>query len=146
MSSPGRPSIEAEDFPLLVDMDERWCGGHGELSVRKISRIVTGLEPASSCAKAKYSCVDDANMKPQPSSVAKRLERRFLKLVESGEALALSVNRVCHQEQTILASKFSKKSSDWIEREAIRLTAARCVLAIKDVVPLLKQGDVLLLR
>ena len=125
MSSPGRPSIEAEDFPLLLDMAERWYGGHGGLSVRKISRIVVGLEPASSYAKAKYSCVDDASMKPQPSSVAKRLERRFLKLVESGEALALS---------------------DWIEREAIRLTAARCGLAIKDVEPLLKQGDVLLLR
>lgn len=146
MSSPGRPSKEEQDFPLLVDMAERWRGGHGGLSVRKISRIVVGLEPASTLAKVKYNCVDDENMKPKPSSTAKRLERRFLILVESGEALALSVNRVCHQEQTILANKFSKKSSDWIEREAIRLTAARCGLAIKDVVPLLKQGDVLLLR
>ncbi len=85
-------------------------------------------------------------MKPKPSSTAKRLERRFLELEESGEALAISVNRVFHQERILLTKRESWKPHDWVEDKARLLTASRCGLAIEDVAPLVKQGATLLKR
>jgi hypothetical protein len=99
MKKPGRPSLAELDREDLVYMAELWCAGKAKLSIRKISLIVVGLEPASSTAKPRYSQANDANMKPKPSSKAKRLERRFEKLRDEHKAISLSVYRVREQER-----------------------------------------------
>ena len=93
----GRKSLEPEERQMLLYMLELWRGGADyrkgkPISVRKLSRIAIGLESASEGVPPKYSKRDDDEApKPKPSSIAKRLERRFLGLVRSGTALPVSV-------------------------------------------------------
>jgi len=82
----------------------------------------------------------EAQMKPKPSSEAKRLERRFQELVQSGDALAISVYRVLVQERLLQLKRAPKPSGASVEDEAIRLVALRCKLTEGDVTDLARRG------
>jgi hypothetical protein len=134
-------------------MAELWCAGAAGLSISKIARIVAGLEPASSTAKPRYSQANDANMKPKPSSKAKRLERRFEKLRDEHKAISLSVYRVREQERKramkdsgeATYGAFHKSDREHLtfqsaEKKAKRNTARRCGIEKCDVKSLASVG------
>ncbi|MDG1737377.1 MAG: hypothetical protein P8L68_14300 [Paracoccaceae bacterium] len=153
MKKPGRPSHEEQDRKRLIDMSERWCAGNCNLSISMISRIVVGLEAASSTGKPKYSLADDAEMKPKPSSMAKRLERRFLELRNEKMATNLSVYRVREQERKLAmkargaitySAFYTYHQTDPIfasaEEVAVKQTAERCGIEKHDVQRLASVG------
>jgi hypothetical protein len=101
MKKPGRPNREEQDREDLVYMAERWCAGSAGLSIPKIARIVAGLEAASRTSPPRYDLKNDAEMKPKPSSTAKRLEKRFRELQNEDKAIGLSVYWVREQERKL---------------------------------------------
>ena len=153
MKKSGRPSLEELEREDIVYMAELWCAGAAGLSISKIARIVAGLEPASSTAKPRYSQAKDANMKPKPSSKAKRLERRFEKLRDEHKAISLSVYRVREQERKramrdsgeATYGAFHKNDREHLtfqsaEKKAKRNTARRCGIEKCDVKSLASVG------
>ena len=146
MKKAGRPSKKVEDREKLVDMAERWCAGAAGLSISKIARIVVGLDAASATSTPRYSLKDDAEMKPKPSSVAKRLEKRFKDLVDSGAARKISAYKLLNQQRIIARNELGKTSYGGfyikdrdtdtfvdINKIALARTATRCGIAESDI-------------
>jgi hypothetical protein len=153
MKKPGRPSLAELDREDLVYMAELWCAGKANLSIRKIARIVAGLEAASMTSIPRYSQEDEASMKPKPSSKAKRLERRFEKLRDEHKAISLSVYRVLNQEWKIAMKAHGKTSYGHFHIEdtadtkcvqaneiALKRTAVRCAIAKCDIAAIAVNG------
>jgi hypothetical protein len=132
-------------------MAERWCAGHSGKSVRKISRIVAGIDPASPLPEQQADLILDSETKPEPQanpsldnetgskpeSVAKRLARRFMDLQSAGEALPISVHRIYEQERKLA---FKRRRDLGADKDALRIAADRCQLRKDEVQALEKQG------
>jgi hypothetical protein len=153
MKKSGRPSKNAEDREKLVEMAERWCAGAAGLSISKIARIVVGLEAASVTSTPRYSLKDYVEKTPKPSSAAKRLERRFKELVDSGAARKISAYKLLNQERTSAMNALGKKSygrfhiedrdnDTFVEINKIALarTATRCGIAESDIDGMANEG------
>jgi hypothetical protein len=153
MKKPGRPSLEELDREDIVYMAELWCAGAAGLSISKIARIVAGLEAASMTSISRYSREDEASMKPKPSSTAKRLERRFIKLRDEHKAIGLSVYQVREQERKramrdsgeATYSAFHKDDREHLTFQSAEIkaelnTARRCGIEKRDVEGLASVG------
>jgi hypothetical protein len=153
MKKPGRPSHEEQDREDLVYMAELWCAGSAEPSIPKIARIVAGLKAASRTSTPRYDLKNDAEMKPKPSSTAKRLERRFLELQNEKKAVGLSVYRVREQERklamkasgVVTYGAFHKNDREHLTFQSAEIkaelqTARRCGIEKRNVESLASVG------
>ncbi len=133
--SRGRPSLEKTDREDLLWMLERWKAGKSGFSVRAISLQAVGLATTSVDHKPKISANDDAKAeKPKPSSVAKRLERRFADLIKQGEALPVSVYRVRNMHLLLLRGGADRPISSENQVLATQRTARELDMSEEEVI------------
>lgn len=145
-----RPSKLNADREVLVEFAERWNAGisysaTGKVSIREISLQLVGANPNAPERDLKqpyrrqeqgepaiywekcFSRMRHHSLGPPNNatmeSEAKRLASRFRDLIQSGDALAISVYRIRNRERLLLLGNTKDRSKEWIEAEATRLAA-----------------------
>lgn len=140
MSTAGRPSKDIADRQFMVDMIHLWVARKGRRSARSLSRIVVGLEVVSSYKTPEISLNDDSKDKPKLTSTAKRLERRFLKLTNNGEAEALLGYIRWNMERVILRNLEHNETNDMHHIDASIIAARELQIEVAELRHLALQG------
>ena len=141
MSRQGAPSKEKEDGEAILWMLELWLFGDRIRSVRHASRIVAGLETVSPSHRPRYSQKDDDRAEcPKPSSVAKRYERRFRVLMESGEAEQVTAYIVFKRYWVTLYGRADNQKYSDLKLEAIDRAAHALSTSVEELGELARQG------